>query len=700
MSLAEQIEPRPRPNIGRYAVTGRIGRGGMGMVYRGLDEALEREVAVKTLTVEGALDDESRRRFEIEAKAAAKLQHPNIITVFELGEDRGVPFIAMELLPGVDLEAMVRSKDSLLLQEKLEIVVQVLRGLAFAHEHGIVHRDIKPSNIRLLDDGSVKILDFGIAKLAGTGVTRTGMMVGTVNYMSPEQIRGQRLDGRSDVFSVGVILHELLAGQRPFHGQSPTQVLYKIVNEPHAPVEDLGEVGPRLQAIVDRALAKDPAERYAGAVHMADDLLGFLADCSSVATPEQTEEVSHARGLLKQGKQEEGVQELRAIVERFPTVVEARRALRAATREMSRRGRSAQLEAEEFPELAATFQASPTQREPETVVLGVGTEPIPSRRGVPAVGRWLLAAAGAGLAVAVAAGAFLLRQADEAPPVASPHRIPVRSQPPGAAVLVGGEPTGVVTDGVLELSASETGIVALTFRKPGHRDETRTLRLPLSSGEVVAVALKPSAATLAVGSEPPGATVVLDGETQRGTTPLDVTFEPATEAVLQVSMKGYKSQEVRLLPGELPDQVRVTLEPLGPPGTVHVISSYPVAVFWKGERLARGRVSPRVSLPAGRQLLSLVSREYFLNSRLTVDVRAGGEADVQAPGLGRISIRASPGNCKIFIGGSFVDYPPISERPIVAGAHKVVFEWPDGTRREKLAEVSPGGIAYVTGRKE
>jgi len=164
MSLAEPMEPRPRPSIGRYAVKGRIGRGGMGMVYRGLDEALEREVAVKTLTVEGALDDESRRRFDI--------------TVFELGEDRGVPFIAMELLPGVDLEALVRSRDSLVLQEKLEIVIEVLRGLAYAHEHGIVHRDIKPSNIRLLDDGSVKIMDFGIAKLGGTGVTRTGMMVG------------------------------------------------------------------------------------------------------------------------------------------------------------------------------------------------------------------------------------------------------------------------------------------------------------------------------------------------------------------------------------------------------------------------------------------------------------------------------------------------------------------------------------------
>ncbi|HVQ31071.1 MAG TPA: serine/threonine-protein kinase, partial [Vicinamibacteria bacterium] len=135
----------------------RIGKGGMGMVYRGLDEALEREVAVKTLTaVEGTLEDESRERFEVEAKAAARLQHPNIVTVFELGEERGMPFIAMELLPGADLETLLRAGDELLLVEKLEVVVQVCRGLAYAHEHGVVHRDIKPSNIRILDDGTAK----------------------------------------------------------------------------------------------------------------------------------------------------------------------------------------------------------------------------------------------------------------------------------------------------------------------------------------------------------------------------------------------------------------------------------------------------------------------------------------------------------------------------------------------------------------
>ncbi len=254
---------RPRHRLGRYLITGRLGRGGMGQVYRAYDESLDREVAVKTLTAEGPLDPESLQRFEIEARAAARLQHANILTVYELGEERGLKFIAMELLGGSDLEAALHAEEPLLLEEKLEIAVQVCRGLAYAHQRGIVHRDMKPSNVRVLDDGTAKIMDFGIAKLAGTNVTKSGMMVGTVHYMSPEQIRGAELDGRSDVFSMGVILHELLSGRRPFPGDEPTAVLYKIVHAEPEPLEgDLGAVGPRLREILARALAKDVGQRH------------------------------------------------------------------------------------------------------------------------------------------------------------------------------------------------------------------------------------------------------------------------------------------------------------------------------------------------------------------------------------------------------------------------------------------------------
>src|SRR5512143_3412287 len=285
--LPQAAAARTRPRIGRYLITGRIGRGGMGMVYRGLDEALEREVAVKTLTAEGTLDAESRQRFEREARAAAHLQHPNIVTVYELGEERGLPFIAMEMLSGSDLEAVLRGGEPLDLAEKLDVVAQVCRGLAYAHERGIVHRDITPSTVRLLEDGTAKIMDFGIAKYGDAHLTKTGMMVGTVHYMSPEQVRGKPLDGRSDVFSVGVILYELLAGERPFRGDGPTQVLYKIVHEepPALDLAALGEFGPKLQAILARALAKDPDARYPGAAELDKALAGVLEDVRKAQTP-------------------------------------------------------------------------------------------------------------------------------------------------------------------------------------------------------------------------------------------------------------------------------------------------------------------------------------------------------------------------------------------------------------------------------
>ncbi len=241
-------EARARPRIGRFLITGRLGRGGMGLVYRGLDEALEREVAVKTITAQGTTTEESQKRFEIEAKAAARMQHPNIVAVYELGEDRGVKYIAMELLRGTDLDVLLRSGEEILLAEKIDVAIQVCRGLAYAHERGVFHRDIKPPNIGLLEDGTAKIMDFGIAKLEGTDLTKTGMMVGTVNYMSPEQVHGKKLDGRTDIFSMGVILYQMLAGERPFQGDSVTQVLYKIAKEPPPPLDlsSLGEIGPRL----------------------------------------------------------------------------------------------------------------------------------------------------------------------------------------------------------------------------------------------------------------------------------------------------------------------------------------------------------------------------------------------------------------------------------------------------------------------
>jgi len=601
MGTAGQAEGRYRKRIGKYAVTGRIGRGGMGMVYRAYDEVLEREVAVKTLTLEGSLDDESRRRFAIEAKAAARLQHPNIITVYELGEDRGLPFIAMELLPGTDLDALMRSGEPLVLQEKLDLVIQVCRGLAYAHDHKIVHRDIKPSNVRVLEDGTVKIMDFGIAKLGGTGVTKTGMMVGTVHYMSPEQIRGQTLDGRSDLFSVGVILYELLAGRRPFAGEGVTEVLYKIIHDEPPALEpgELGAGAAGLPATLHRILAKDREERPASAAVLAEELSRILAthlaSLGADTSPETRETVALSRHLLKEGRVEESVRKLREVTESNPHSLEVRRALRAATREMQRREAPAAPPAEDdFPELdatyrpdAATYFPAATHLQPDTVM-----QPTALRAETQARRPLAAIAGAAGVLVVAVAAVALLRGRSAAPASSPPAAAPPATPAATSRTTLGAGPAA----------------------------------LPLAAPVVPASAL--------------------------------------------------------------------------PEGKVNVVSAYPVDVLWRGKLLARGQASPQVSLPAGRQVLTLIASEYALRSNVTVEVRPRAATDVAAPQLGRISIRANPDNCRILVDGTFLDYPPILDKPLSLGRHVVEFQWPDGARRVETVEVAKGSPSYVMGRKQ
>jgi len=603
VGAAGQTEGRPKSRIGRYAVTGRLGRGGMGVVYRGYDETLERAVAIKILTVEGTLDEESRRRFDVEAKAAARLQHPNILTVYELGQDRGIPFIAMELLSGADLESLVRSGVPLLLRETLEILIQVCRGLAYAHEHGVVHRDMKPSNVRILDDGTAKIMDFGIAKLLGTSLTRSGMMVGTVHYMSPEQIRAQALDGRSDVFSVGVMLYELLAGRRPFVGEDPTQVLYKIVTEeaPDMGV-DLGPVGPRLRDLVAWAMTRDAGARLPSASQFADELAGVLASLAATSQPlppEEQERLVAARRLLKDGRAAESAERLLELAERHPDSLETRRALRTAKRETTRKSQPQEPEATAFPELEATFTPARTEKQGET-----RAEPMTLQTIDPT-------------------------QLDRAPAAARPGRLWALG-------------AGVVAALVLGL-----GILATRGRSPEATPPATTVPSP-------AVAASPSP----VASAP---------------------VAPRKDAQADA---------------------KVSSEPESPPGSVAIVSSYPLDVIWRGKVLAKGQVSPRISIASGHQSVTLVSATYALNTSVAVDVRSGAEATLSAPPLGRISIRATPDNCEVLIDGVFLDYPPIIDRQVAAGARSVAFKWADGTRREEKAEVTADHLTYVTGRKE
>ena len=250
----------------------------MGIVYRGIDDALDRHVAIKVMSGSQGEDPDARARFKREAQAAARLQHPNIVTIYELGEHEGSLFMALELLEGVDLQGALESGVPPDPKLTLPVVLQVLTGLGHAHEHGIVHRDVKPSNVFLPRGRPAKIMDFGVARLAG-GMTTTGIVVGTPSYMSPEQVRAGPIDGRSDLFSAGLILYELVTGKKAYRADSVVALLYKIAHEePDISLIPSSPEWGRLREVLQRALARDPAQRYPDATAMASELSLALQD--------------------------------------------------------------------------------------------------------------------------------------------------------------------------------------------------------------------------------------------------------------------------------------------------------------------------------------------------------------------------------------------------------------------------------------
>ena len=275
--------------LDKYQVLEKIGVGGFGVVYKAYDPFIKRAVAIKTCTSE---DAEMRERFMREAEIAGNLHHRNIVTVYDFGFQDGVPYLVQEYLSGEDLDRKIKRREFLSLPEKLLYLVQIVRGLQYAHSRGVVHRDIKPANIRILEDDTAKIMDFGIAKLAHqeTVLTQAGITLGTAAYLAPEQIRGGAFDARTDLFSFGILTYELFALERPFQAPEISAVFYKILNDAAPKLRDKApDCPPELERIVERCLEKEPAKRYPGCSEL-------LADIEAIAhrRPRESGEISAA----------------------------------------------------------------------------------------------------------------------------------------------------------------------------------------------------------------------------------------------------------------------------------------------------------------------------------------------------------------------------------------------------------------------
>jgi serine/threonine-protein kinase len=274
-------QPVAIPTLGRYQIIKELGRGAMGTVYQGKDPKINRQVAIKTVRFDDDIDAAAmkvvKERFFREAESAGNLNHPNIIKIFDAGEDNDVSYIAMELLEGEDLKKYTEKANTLPIKMAVGYIIKVAGGLDFAHQQGVIHRDIKPANIMLLKDGTLRITDFGIARITASSKTQTGTVMGTPSYMSPEQLSGKKVDGRSDLFSMGVMLYELLAGSKPFEGESIAELLFKISNEKHLNLKEKNPAVPEvLVAVVDKLLEKNPDRRYQRGSEVASDLTDCL----------------------------------------------------------------------------------------------------------------------------------------------------------------------------------------------------------------------------------------------------------------------------------------------------------------------------------------------------------------------------------------------------------------------------------------
>ncbi len=272
-----------KPMLGRYQVEKELGKGAMGVVYLGRDPKINRIVAIKTMALSQEFDEDEladvKERFFREAETAGRLNHPNIVTMYDAGEEQDLAYIAMEFLKGKDLVPFTKPDNLLPLPKVLSIIARVADALDYAHQNHVVHRDIKPGNIMYEPESDqVKVTDFGIARITDSSKTKTGMVLGTPSYMSPEQLVGKKIDGRSDLFSLGVTLYQMCCGQLPFVGDSMAQLMFKIANEPP---QDISALNPQLPAsviaVIDKALVKDAAARYQRGAEMAADLRACLA---------------------------------------------------------------------------------------------------------------------------------------------------------------------------------------------------------------------------------------------------------------------------------------------------------------------------------------------------------------------------------------------------------------------------------------
>jgi len=548
-------------SIGRYEIISELGRGAMGLVYKAKDPTIGRTVAIKTMRIDvhGAEAEDMLRRFRNEAQAVGLLNHPNIVTIYDAGEQDNIFYIAMEFIEGTTLHQLMSQRRVLATEDVIRLSRQICAGLDYAHSHNIVHRDIKPANIMITSNGTVKIMDFGIAKTGG-GVTSTGQVLGTPNYMSPEQVKGKPLDGRSDLFSFGVLLYEMLTGEKPFVGQNVTTIIYKIVNENPIPPRDLDvTIHPGLSTVVTKALSKSPDERYQSGADLVRDLESYKTlgpKLGIASTPIST--ASAASAAAGQGDKTTvlPMKVVSGSTARVPIAVAAPAPARAPVplplpkpvllarahkRNMVIAVMAAVLVLGSFIGGFIYSRSKAKVRQLEADLQK--QQELQKQQQQQAAEQ---AAAQKNVVVAVIKPESVKKKASASPNHYFAHQGELRfvSQPDGAKVEVDGwsEPTWLTPFKASNLAEGQHTVV---FSKPGFAREARTVKVTASKSDQLNVILSPAVAMIRVDSTPQNAAILVDGKDTGKTTPAEITMEKGEHKV-QVRKRGYKDATTSL----------------------------------------------------------------------------------------------------------------------------------------------------------
>jgi hypothetical protein len=721
------LEPGAR--VGPYRIVQRLGRGATGVVYRATHPEYG-DVALKVMAADLAEEESTRTRFVREAHTLVRLRHRNIVTVLEGGVHEDLPYIAMELLGGSTLAARMASAETISLERKLDIVIQLCEGLQFAHEHGVVHRDVKPANVWILSNGGVKLLDFGTARVLGSTHTRRRDLVGSAAYMAPEQLVGSDVDGRADVFAAGAILYELLAGRRLFDAESIGAVMNKILHGP-PPTIALAGVPTEIVRALETALQKDVARRYQEAGEFGSDLmlarygLGHETIASASAQTGRPAPVAEPTVILPRAGRpahdgasgaDDGVEtEVATLaIEPGPSVVRdgesgAARSAPMAAAIVEHLAILRQQVARQLDRGARLYRDAQPRLTQQASAVGASTALLLRRLAPywPAVALVTVAA--------IALTVFLLLPD---PVTAPPVEIAIASVPPGAAIAVDGVPTGRQTPATLQFAERPERLgLALAGYEPV---EAVVPEGPASVRTSLSYTLR---RLVRVESRPSGARILIDGADSGLSTPADVPMATGSLPVLTLQSSDRSSATVQVTealfdagsvhvalarPRGRTDDVRQAggtgsqkppepstgsaPAPVPPPLAATTPVDVHAAGLYPFELSGCGASSP----PASRHdlqvqapcTLRLRAPRYHLDQTRRVNAQ-GGRVEITAPPLARVQLRSKYEACTVLLNDQAVGSPPV-DLELAAGTYRVLVQCSDRTYSIRALTIEPG----------